>query len=520
MPSAAFIITFLPAAVLAALPSNITYPRHVLPKGRFTVPSGSLMAKPTAPSDAPQGVFTEPASICMQPAITVTATVTCGGHPKGKPFLASPAYDDDKHAPAKPSKSATVTWWDSTTTVTGLGPWPVTATPTIDVFTQTKGDDLITSTRHRTTTAYAETYSASTATAKLNTTSVTGIVVKPAHLTKSHYNPAALTKTHYTHKTRTSTFVDFVTKTRVHSHTSVPAPYETDDEFMDEDSSDDDAYSSETRLPEHPSVPTPISIVGGNRTSHGASKTKGTAYHPGATVYPQDDGSGYNTPEYKDEDDWVEDDTQEPDRKKPDFYDDEDDEDEDENTDEDADYDVEETTSLKSNGTKHASATVTLKKPAKVDSTKTTGHGKPTSSSTRKPTIKPKPTIPGHQSTAKKLTAITLFASTASPLPTNGLWKTNATSAAGKAKTSHKQLTSSTSHAHRQPDALFTDLPLPLLSYSKTQDTHFPLTSGPFSYKPIHHGHITATFPSGPTTEGDIPWPSATATKEGVDGVL
>jgi hypothetical protein len=504
----AFIFTFLPAAVLAVLPPNITYPRHVLTKGRFTVPSGSRAAKPTVPLDAPQGVFTGLVSICTQPVITVTATVTCGGHPKSKPSLAGPAHDDDEHVSAKPSKSATVTWWNSTTTITGLAPWPVTATPTIDVITQTKGSDLITTTRYRMTTVYAETYSVSTATAKLNTTSVTGIVVNPALLDKTHHNPALLTETHYTDKTMTSTFVAFVTKTKIHAHTTVPAPSETDDDFSDEDAS-----PSETRLPEHPHIPVPISIVNGSRVSHIASETKWTAYHASATDYPQDEDPGYCMPEYKDKDNWVEGDIHECDTYESDcgtsvFYDAEYDEDESEDSDEDVDHDVDETTSLKSSGTKYSSATATMKKPPKVVSTTTTRHGKPTSPPASKPAAKPKRTVSGYQSTAKAFSVITLSAP-----PTNGQWRTNATSAAATAKSSPKQPASATSFAHCQPDPLFTDLPGVPLSYSETHSAHSPLTSGPFSYKPIHHGHLSAASSLQATTEIHFPTPSATAAK-------
>lgn len=308
MHSSAFISTVIPVVVLAALPQNITYPRRVLHRGSVTLPTDSSVAKPTASLDAYPGVFTGPASICMQPVITVTATVTSTTSCGGKPPYTSVVFDDCRYdrpklstctfpkrpfdfasnsakpsdtstIPAKlsktatvqvkASKNATVTWWDSTHTITGVAPWPVV--PTTSRVMNTINNSSYRA-KYATATVWAETYSVSTATVKLNTTSISGIFV----------NPAILTRTHHAEKTRTSTLVDFHTMTKAHAHTAVPDPSE-----MADDSSDDDESPIETRLSEHPSVPAPISIVDDSRISHIASKPKSTTQHPAATEYPQ-----------------------------------------------------------------------------------------------------------------------------------------------------------------------------------------------------------------------------------------
>lgn len=231
---------------------------------------------------------------------------------------------------------------------------------------------------------------------------------------------------------------------------------------------------------------------------------------------PQNDDAGYHTPEYKDKNDEDDGETYGEARKKPSFYDDDDgDDDDDEESDEDVFDDDEETASVKSHITKPTSATAALTGTPK--STKTTDQGKHTSSPTMKPAAKPKPavhhTIEETQSRAKNYTAHTLFAPTASALPTKGQSKTKATSPAHTTMASPKHSPSSASQTDLQLEDLFTDIPIPTPPYSKTYEAHFPLSSITLSYKPAHHGHISTTSPSEPTkTDDRFDSPSATST--------
>ncbi|KAL5408318.1 hypothetical protein PMIN03_006598 [Paraphaeosphaeria minitans] len=529
MHSSAFIFSILPAAI-AVLPTNVTYPypRRVLHTGSFTRPNPSVWVEPGSLYEYNSLVITGSKAVCTLPVVTVTTTVTsatlCGKDQPSQtnfPFTDCrydllklstctfpnrpiewtnvPTTQDLKTAPVptKVSKTSTVTWWDAITTITGGGPWSVVPTLTNKVITAVNGTSRILATQHTTTTVRAKTYNISTATVYPNTTSISGIFI----------NPASLTQTHHAVKTKTSTFVDFQTKTKVHAHTTVPIPYEAAD-----DSSDDDAYPSETRLPKHPIVPVPISIVDGSRTLHVVSKTKSTTKYPAATEYPQDDTSDSDEPqEDKDEDE-----TYEPNRRKSSFYDNDDGNDENE---EDFDDDVtdndEETALRDSYGTKLKFTTATSIGPPKVYSTKTTGQWKHASSSTRKPAAKPKPTASHStvelQSTTKKYTALTLFASVTPALPTKRPSKTKSISPAGKTTTSPERSVFSTSHTELQIEDFLTKIPIPSLPYNKTYKAHFPLSSVALSYKPAHHGHLSTASPSQ-TAETDDPYKSPSST--------
>ncbi|KAF2447396.1 hypothetical protein P171DRAFT_509668 [Karstenula rhodostoma CBS 690.94] len=220
MHSSAFIFTVLPAAVLAVLPNNITYPRHVLHKGNFTLPSDSPVAKPIVSFDAYPGAFIGVASICTQPVVTVTATVTSATSCGGKPSHTIVVFDDGKYDRPGISKTAAVA-------ITATAPWPVSASGIVTGVNSGNSFQIPT-TQH--INKWAETYSASTATIKLNTTSISGIFV----------NPALLTQTHHADKTRTSTLVGFYTKTKVPAHTAVPAPSETDASSSNDNTDVDD----------------------------------------------------------------------------------------------------------------------------------------------------------------------------------------------------------------------------------------------------------------------------------------
>ncbi|KAJ4296374.1 hypothetical protein N0V90_006419 [Kalmusia sp. IMI 367209] len=93
----------------------------------------------------------------------------------------------------------------------------------------------------------------------------------------------SVTKTHITTITKSKTLpVEVVTKTKLPAHTTIPASVKSKHK-----SSANFADPNETRLPEHPSIPTPISIVRSSRTLQVSSKTKvATGYHPSATEDP------------------------------------------------------------------------------------------------------------------------------------------------------------------------------------------------------------------------------------------
>ncbi|KAL5375753.1 hypothetical protein DPSP01_010985 [Paraphaeosphaeria sporulosa] len=537
MHSSAIIFSILPAVVLAVLPTNITYPRRVLHTASFMRPFPSVgPSEPFILYDYDPVVINGSKAVCTQPIVTVTTTVTsatsCGkDQPSHTNFpLSDCRYDlprlracifqnqptDWPHVPttqdlktaslwtrpsktatisAKLSKTATVTWWDASTTITGGGPWPVVPTLTNKVFTTINGTSRILKTHHTTTNVWAETYSASTATVHLNTTSISGIFIKPAFHTR----------THHADKTKTSTVVDFQTKTKVHAHTTVPDPSETDEESSDSD--DEDNYPSENRLPGHPSRPAPISIADGSRTSHFVWKRNSPTQHLTATVYLQEGSFDKDKPE-DDEDDEDEDESHESNHKKPSFYngDDGDDEDEEEDLDK-------ETAFKESHGTTSTSATATSTRPPKVNSTKTADQGKQTSSSTRKPAAKPQPTGVEIRSSTKKHTALTLFASATSALPSKGSLTTKSTSPFGEPTTFPKHPAWSTSHMELQLEDLFTEIPIPSPPYNKTYEAHFPLSSVTLSYKPAHHEHLaTGSLSKSTKTDDRLETPSATVT--------
>ncbi|KAK7193355.1 hypothetical protein PSPO01_00028 [Paraphaeosphaeria sporulosa] len=411
MHSSAIIFSILPAVVLAVLPTNITYPRRVLHTASFMRPFPSVgPSEPFILYDYDPVVINGSKAVCTQPIVTVTTTVTsatsCG---KDQPSHTNFPLSDCRYDLPRLR-------WDASTTITGGGPWPVVPTLTNKVFTTINGTSRILKTHHTTTNVWAETYSASTATVHLNTTSISGIFIKPAFHTL----------THHANKTKTSTVVDFQTKTKVHAHTTVPDPSETDEESSDSDDEDNG-----------------------------------------------DDG---------------------------------DDEDEEEDLDK-------ETAFKESHGTTSTSATATSTRPPKVNSTKTADQGKQTSSSTRKPAAKPKPTGVEIQSSTKKHTALTLFASATSALPSKGSLTTKSTSPFGEPTTFPKHPAWSTSHVELQLEDLFTEIPIPSPPYNKTYEAHFPLSSVTLSYKPAHHEHLaTGSLSKSTKTDDRLETPSAKVT--------
>ncbi|KAL1607634.1 hypothetical protein SLS60_002568 [Paraconiothyrium brasiliense] len=398
MHSFAFISTFLPALVLAALPQNVTYPRHVLSAGHITSHSGSAIPKRTVTFDAPRGVFTGPVSICTQPIVTITTTVTdvCLDLAHGKPTLGSLAHGDSEHEIPEPSKSATYTWVDSSITITGVAPWPL--------ITKTAIRSGLESTRFVTYDDWAETYSVSTATLKWGATSYSGIWINPA-----------FTERHVADQTRTSTLVHFQTKTRVPAHTTVPKASATAD-----GSSEGGIHPSETRLPEHPNIP-----ASGANPSQIKPQVVDPGYYPWGEEHEDEHSDG------------------EPGREKLDYYVDSGDEDEEENVDEYVDNDDTGLSLMNSYNGTQVLATATLKKPQQTHSSQITDHGTTTSSpteqrktSSRTPASKPRPTEPRptkahvssstHRTTgvyhtavaypSKNFTALTMLASSASTI--------------------------------------------------------------------------------------------------------
>ncbi|KAF9740481.1 hypothetical protein PMIN01_00020 [Paraphaeosphaeria minitans] len=190
------------------------------------------------------------------------------------------------------------------------------------------------------------------------------------------------------------------------------------------------------------------------------------------------------------------------------FYDNDDGNDENEEDFDDDVTDNEEETALRdSYGTKLKFTTATSIGPPKVYSTKTTGQWKPAA--------KPKPTASHStvelQSTTKKYTALTLFASVTPALPTKRPSKTKSISPAGKTTTSPERSVFSTSHTELQIEDFLTKIPIPSLPYNKTYKAHFPLSSVALSYKPAHHGHLSTASPSQ-TAETDDPYKSPSST--------
>lgn len=573
-----FIFSILPAAVLAVLPSNVTYPRHVIHKESFAQPSFSVGNKSAVVHDLYPGVLTEYKAICTQPVVTVTTTVTsstsCGkDQPSHTIFpLKDCRYDQPKlstcaffktssipqhtgvpstqHSkttsvptkssritsvpmkssksistsakswkttpvPTRISKTATITWVHPSTTITAGVPWPVVPTPTIKILTMTNGTSRFFTAQHTTTIVWAETYTASTVTAYLNTTSISGNFI----------NPASLVHTVHADKTKTSTVVDFQTMTKVHAHTVVPVPFETADDF-----SDDDAYPSETRLPDHPMVPAPISLVHSSQTLHISSTTKkSTATHSVATAHPQDNKSNRHDAEG----DEVDDKTYKTNSKDSSIYSNDDTEDEADGDQADFDEDVtdieEETTSAKSHSTKATTVTTgSSTEPSKAHSTKTTDQGRHSSSQKSTSANKPQQTVSNtkaaSQSTAKgyTITSTTTHAWVLRPtssLRTKASSGTKSVGPSGRTTTSSAHSTSLAKHTSLQWQDLYMGVPVPSPPYNKTYIAQSLLSTvtTTFYYKPLHHGHLSTVSNSLTTkTEDRSESFGATATQQPV----